>query len=613
MKNSLLFLLLIFFSCTESSPKFSKKDIDYIEKDNETGWFRVHNKKNKWGFIDKDSSIVIPFEYDFLNPFDDNKLAYGKNKGKEFFINIKGKLIIKPIYEKLGLFSEGLVEAKKNGKTGYLNTKGEIVIPFLYENQTSFYKGLTVTSKDNRFGFINRSGKEVIPIIYDDARSEQLDDIVIVKKNNKWAFFSNQGKQLSEFVFDEVFRTDHYDFSKDVFNRSETTFFKNGAALVRKGKFYEFLNQKIEPAFPNNKFDSATVFDTYQNAIVKRNGKYGMIKPNGDFKVPLEYDFIEPYDSNHGNYSEYFNARKGKIYSIFNQNLKKIGESLEPIYNNFKTNNPTISFKNLKGKYGVIDRNGNIKVPFVYDEELYFDGGHYAIATKNNEVGLIDSQNKILIPFGKQFLSEVFDRFDEKPRESPNYFIVENKTISKIVDINNRTIINGYQSIRPLFYDHSKLLVKKNNKFGVIDFNNKILSPIIYDEFSDWVEYGPENRHIVKIGSKSGMLEEKTFKVKIPVVYDFVFISRFVVFVGKNKKYGITDLNNKILCPLIYDELKPNFGYGLGFGDDKIYARKANQYFEIDINGKILKSVTKAKFIEESKEPEPPPPPPKIK
>ena len=83
MKNGLLFLLLIFFSCTESSPKFSKKDIYYIERDKETGWFRVHNKQNKWGFIDKDSSIVIPFEYDFLNPFE-NGLAYAKNGRKEF-------------------------------------------------------------------------------------------------------------------------------------------------------------------------------------------------------------------------------------------------------------------------------------------------------------------------------------------------------------------------------------------------------------------------------------------------------------------------------------------------------------------------------------------------
>ena len=130
-------------------------------------------------------------------------------------------------------------------------------------------------------------------------------------------------------------------------------------------------------------------------------------------------------------------------------------------------------------------------------------------------------------------------------------------------------------------------MVKRNKKLGVIDINNKILSPIIYDEFSNWVEYGPKDRHIVKLGSKSGMVEYKTFKVKIPPVYEFIFISQFVVFVGENKKYGIIDLNNKILCPLIYDELKPSFGYGLGFGDDKIFARKGKQYFEIDVNGKL--------------------------
>ena len=612
MKNGLLFLLLIFFSCTESSPKFSKKDIYYIERDKETGWFRVHNKQNKWGFIDKDSSIVIPFEYDFLNPFE-NGLAYAKNGRKEFFIT-KKNLKLEGDFDEVRIFSFGLAGVRKNRKWGFIDEKGKLIIQPIYDKIQYFtVNGLCPVVKNGKSGFIDKTGKEIIPIIYDDARSQQLGDIVIVQKNKRWAFFDNKGKQLSDFVFDEVFSTEHYDFSKDIFDRSQSTYFKNGVVLVRNGKNYEFINEKIKPAFPNNKFDSATVFDAFKNAIVKRNGKYGMIKSDGQIKVPLEYNFIEPYDSNHGNYSEYFNARKGKVYSIFNKNLRKIGESLEPIYNNFRTDNPTISFKNLKGKYGVIDKNGNVKVPFVYDEELRFEEESYAIATKNNEVGLIDSHNKILIPFGKQFIDEVFDRLDDKPKELANYFIVTNDNTAKIVDVTNKTIVNDYQSIRPLFYDHSKFLVKKNEKFGVIDLTNKILSPIIYDEFSDWVEYGPENRHIVKLGSKSGMLEEKTFKVKIPVDYNFVFISRFVVFVEKNKKYGIIDLNNKILCPLIYDELKPNFGYGLGFGDDKIYARKGKQYFEIDINGKILKSVTKAKFIEESKEPEPPPPPPKIK
>ncbi len=604
MKNSIFFLFLILLSCSENKNKISKKDIDYIEKDQETGWFRVHNKQNKWGFIDNDSLVKIPFEYDFVNPFE-NGLAYTKNGKKEFFIT-KNNLKLEGNFDEVKIFSFGSAGVRKNKKWGFIDEKGKLIIPFVYDKVEYFtINGLCPVVKNGKAGFINKSGKEIIPVIYDDARSEQLDDIVIVKKNKKWAFFNNQGKQLSDFIFDNVFSTDHYNFTKDDLNKSKSTFSKNGAVLVLKDNHYEYLNEKIEPAFPNNKFDSATVYDAFKNAIVKRNGKYGMIKPNGELKVPLDFDFIEPYDNNLGNYSEYYNARKGKIFSIINRNLEKIGESYEPIYNNFRLDNSLISFKNIKGKYGVVDKNGKIEVPFIYDDELRFEGKKYAIAIKNKKSGIIDLNGKELFPFNFKSIDELDD--------VENTFVFSDESGDKVINLNGKTLLSGFENIHPIFYDHSKFIVKKNGKLGVADLNNKILAPILYDEFSDWVEYGPKDRHIVKIGDKCGMLEERTFKVKIPLVYDFVFVARDKFFVGKNKKYGIINLNNKVLCPLIYDEIKSSTFYGLGFGDDKIYARKANQYFEIDINGKILKSVTKAKFIEESKEPEPPPPPPKIK
>lgn len=603
MKNSLFFLLLFLFSCSENSNKISKKDIDYIEKDPETGWFRVHNKQNKWGFIDKDSSIIIPFEYDFVNPFE-NGLAYAKNGKKEFFIT-KNNLKLEGDFDEVKIFSFGLAGVRKNKKWGFINEKGKLTIPLIYDEVQYFTtNGLSPVAKDGKAGFIDKSGKEIIPIIYDDARSEQMDDIVIVKQNKKWAFFDNKGKRLSDFIFDDVYRTDHYDFSKDNFDRSESTFFKNGAVLVLKDQKYEFLNEKIKPAFPNHKFDSATVFDAFKNAIVKRNGKYGMIKPDGKLKVALEYDFIEPYDSNHGNYSEYFNARKGKIYSIFNQKLEKIGESFDPIYNNFRTDNPLISFKNLKGKYGVVDKNGNIKASFIYDEELLFDGKKYAIAIKNGKSGIIDPNGKELFPF---IFKNIYELDDVE-----NTFIFSDGNGDKVIHLNGKILLSGFQNIHPIFYDHSKFIVKKNGKLGVADLNNKILAPIIYDEFSDWVEYGPKDRHIVKIGDKSGMLEYKIFKQKVPIVYEFIFVARDRIFAGKNNKYGIIDLNNKVLCPFIYDEIKPSFVYGLGFGEDKIYAKKGKQYFEIDINGKVLKSASKPEVIEKKEIPEPPQPP-KIK
>lgn len=603
MRKPLFFVFLIFFACTEKSDKISKCDIDYIEIDQETGWLRVHNKQNKWGFIDKDSLIKIPFEYDFVNPFE-NGIAYAKIGGKEFFIT-KSNQMLEGDFEAVGIFSEGLAPVKKNGKWGFINENGVIVISPQFNKVDCFRaNGLCAVTQNGKSGFIDKSGKEIIPIIYPDVNQQMRDDNVIVKNNGKWAFFNSKGKQLTDFVYDDVFRTDYLNFSKGVFGRSESTYFKNGAVLVKKGKDYEFLNENIQPAFPNNKFDSATVFDAYQNAIIKKNGRYGIIKPDGKFKVDLEYDFIEPYDSNHGNYSEYYNARKGKIYCIYNKGLKKIGESLEPVYNRFRTDNPAISFKNLKGKYGVVDKNGSVKVPFIYDEDLHFDGKKYAIAIKNKKSGIIDQNGKELLPFKYQTIDEL---------DIENTFIFSDKNGDQIINLDGKVLLSGYQNIHPIFYDHSKFIVKKNGKFGVVDLNNKILAPIIYDEFSDWIEYGPEKRHMVKLGSKFGMLEYKTFKQKVPILYDFVFVAKDKVFVGKNEKNGIIDLNNNILCPLIFDEIKPDISYGSGFGDDKIYARKGKQYFEIDVKGKILMSLTKTVYLEKTKVPEPPPPPPKIK
>lgn len=593
MKNIIYLLILFLISCSENSQKISRNEIYYIEKDKETGWFRVLNTKNKWGFIDKDSVIKIPFEYDFVNPFE-HQLAYVKNKGKEFYINPKNEIVIEGRFDKIDIFSEGLASVKKDGKFGFINEKGKLIIPLIYDNVDYFRtSGLCAVTLNGKSGFIDKSGKEIIKIIYPEVHQEMFDRIVIVKNNRKWAFFDNHGNQLSDFIYDKVFRTDYYDFSKDIFTRDQSTFFKNGAALVLKNGKYEFLNEKIKPAFVNNKFDSASVFDAFKNAIVKRNGKYGMIKPNGEIKVPFEYAYIEPFDTNLPNFSEYYNARKGKIYSFFNKNLKKIGESYEPIYNDFSTNNTEISFKSLKGKYGVVDRQGNEKIPFVYDEALDFKRSKNSIAKKNGKFGVISYQNKEIFPF-------IYDEINEldEVENIENIYLLSNKKEDKIVNIKGETFLSGYQMIHPIFYDHSKFIVKKNNKFGIADLQNKILLPIVFDEISDWVEYGPEDRHIVKRNGKYGMVEYKTFKEKIPAIYDFVFIARDKVFVGKDEKYGIIDLNNKIICPLIYDEIKPSFGYGFGMSESRIFARKGKQYLEIDEKGKVLKEISQKLYKE---------------
>jgi hypothetical protein len=69
---NIFFLLLI--SCNgksqETNVNLSKGNISYQEFDKETGWKRILLiKPNKWGFVNNKNEIMIPFVYDFVNPF----------------------------------------------------------------------------------------------------------------------------------------------------------------------------------------------------------------------------------------------------------------------------------------------------------------------------------------------------------------------------------------------------------------------------------------------------------------------------------------------------------------------------------------------------------------
>lgn len=600
MKNILLIFFLILSSCISTSKEkeivdLSKNNVSYQEIDQETGWKRVLLvKPNKWGFINDKNEIVIPFEYDFLNPFE-NGLAYEKNGGKEFFIT-KKNLILKGDYDEVRIFSQGLAAVSKNKKWGFIDEFGKLVIPMIYDEVDYFEKNnLCSVSKNGKSGFINKKGKEIIPIIYEKVKSEQLDDLVIVRKNYKWAFFHNKGKQLSDFIYKDVQRA---------WKGDKTTFFENGPASVIKNGKYSFVKKDLKPAFSNLVFDSAASFDSNKNAIVMNNGKFGILKNDGKIAIPLQYNLIENYNSNGNPNPRFYYFQKGNINGLWNRSLKLIGESKEGFFNpTFSNQIEYISFKNLKGKYGLVDAEGIEKIPFIYDENLNFEGEHFSIAKKNHLFGIINIKNKELIPFK-------YNEFYRLDTNENFLFIVSNKIESRIINLENKTILSGYKSIQSIFNDPLKFIVQKDKKFGIVDIKNHIILPIEFDEISNWTEYGPRHSKFISKNGKIGLIDDKTFKITIPPIYDKFNYMRGLIFVQKNNKAGIINEEGKIICDFIYDEIYPNLNdfYSHGEKEPKIYAKKGNSYFQINPKGKILKSDLSEEFVKNNSQILPPPP-----
>ena len=114
--------------------------------------------KEKWGVIDSNQKITIPFEYDTVDWMDiisddiDGKLAFrfGKND-KWGLINLEGNIILPVEYDNIYIYrdpSGDKLAIRKNDKWGVADSKGEIIIPIEHEYPDGFMNSII----ENDFG-----------------------------------------------------------------------------------------------------------------------------------------------------------------------------------------------------------------------------------------------------------------------------------------------------------------------------------------------------------------------------------------------------------------------------------------------------------------------------
>lgn len=113
--------------------------------------------------------------------------------------------------------------------------------------------------------------------------------------------------------------------------------FTDGLAAVMINLKWGFINSKGEEVIPL-KYDRCYPFSDGL-AAVRLNNKYGFVDKNGKEVVPLKYE---------------------NFYSDFSKNVFGYSEGLVAV---------------KLGKWGFIDKEGNIAIQFVYDYAYYFKNG----------------------------------------------------------------------------------------------------------------------------------------------------------------------------------------------------------------------------------------------
>lgn len=139
-----------------------------------------------------------------------------KIKGKYGFINAGGEIIIKPQFEKVMGFNEGLAFAclKKGDKetTGFINQSGEWAFEPVYSNLKMyamfvyiyFSEGMAPVQLHDTKGmfFINKNGDSICEPIYQEAYPFS-EGRALVKRNGLYGYIDATGKEVIECQFGE--------------------------------------------------------------------------------------------------------------------------------------------------------------------------------------------------------------------------------------------------------------------------------------------------------------------------------------------------------------------------------------------------------------------------
>jgi WG containing repeat len=233
-------------------------------------------REGKTGFIDRTGKIVIEPEFEEANDFSEG-LAAVKRGSECGWIGKSGKLVRQlPPGQEGWEFHGDLGAIKENGKIGYIDRNGRVVIKPEWDDIAPYTDGLALVRRDKKCGFIDKSGKVVVPLEWDDALPF-FESLALVYRNGKRGFVDTTGKVVIQPQWE------------DAASCSERLL-----AVKRNGK-WGFIDktgkQIVEP-----EFEDVRSF-RHGLAAVKQNGKWGLIDRKKHFVIEPEWDVMEPYQA----------------------------------------------------------------------------------------------------------------------------------------------------------------------------------------------------------------------------------------------------------------------------------------------------------------------------
>ena len=368
----------------------------------------------KWGVLDSNGDIVINPSYEEMVIIPDPKtdiflctydVDYSTGNYKTKAINAKNEEILTQ-YENI----EAL--ANKEGKYGVATNDGKIIIEPKYTEISALGKnkvaGYIVKDENEKYGIIGVSSKEILPNQYDGITDVYGNDLYVVKEgetkkviNKKQILINKEGTEILSEGFDKI---------SQILKNQDT------GIIFQKNDKYGVMKTTGEITL-DAKYDSLEEAKS-EILIYKQDEKYGIMDITGQVKVEPQYTNItyeekaDIYIAEKENYEAdildntfttrisgmvlEINTETGYIKILENDQTKYYTFHFEEKQEKDIFPNRTLFVSKQDGKYGFVDKDGNVVVDYQYDDATEQNDYGYAGIKKDANWGSINSEGKVI-------------------------------------------------------------------------------------------------------------------------------------------------------------------------------------------------------------------------
>lgn len=392
----------------------------------------------------------------------DRNIKKDEKTGKLALYTSEGKQLLNDL-DSIKRIQSSLFIITKNKLKGVYSVKGEEVIPMKYNRMEAFGNFFWKVFLNGKQGIYTFDGKKVLPTKYEEIiylyRDWNLDPDFVVKEKGKYGMFNAKGECMIQPEYDEVKYADQYQIfikgnEKGYLMKHKQTLIKG---ITIKDKITNWIKQ-------NGDSRSINYF-----IFEDKNGKNGLLDIEGNVLVSPQYESMAPYYNISSGTTDYLVVQHNSLYGVISLSNEVITPLKYKSYSNIYIRDH-ITLEDEEG-YMLYSLKDNSIFHSLHFDHIRESSGPYALIKKEGKAAFLNKVTlELVFPFKYEDISESTE---------DSLFTVSLNGKYGLVDKNDKVFI-------PCIYDEplypscgNKFVVKKDYQYGIVNLKNEIIYGMI--------------------------------------------------------------------------------------------------------------------------------------